>query len=130
MMAKILNKWIQGFNRYLKLQKQFSNEISSLVMLKTIISSIGVAIIALLIPVLIGVNLIVFVSLRYYLLLYFMILGLIFIEVYYLQFKKWIVVFDEKIQKLNLKFMFLVERRMIQIIFFIIFGLIILQLGV
>jgi hypothetical protein len=130
MMAKILNKWIQGFNRYLKLQKQFSHEISSLVMLKTIISSIGVAIIALLIPVLIGVNLIVFVSLRYYLLLYFMILGLIFIEVYYLQFKKWIVVFDGKIQKLNLKFMFLVERRMIQIIFFIIFGLIILQLGV
>lgn len=129
-MANRLNKWIQGVNRYLKLQKQFSHEISSLVMLKAIGSSIGVAIILLLIPVLIGVNFIIFVSLRYYLLLYFMILGLIFIEVYYLQFNKWIVVFDKKIQKLNLKFMFLVERRMIQIIFFIIFGLIILQLGV
>lgn len=129
-MVKMLKKWIQGFNRYLKLQKQFSHEISTLVMLKTIGTSIGIAIMIVLIPVLIGVNLIIFVSLRYYLLLYFMILGLIFIEVYYLYFNKWIVVFDKKIQKLNLKFMFLVERRLIQIIFFIIFGLIILQLGV
>ena len=129
-MAKIINKWIQGLNRYMKLQKQFSHEISSFVMLKTVVSSIGVAILLLLVPVLIGVNFIIFVHLRYYLLLYFMLLGLIFIEVYYLQFKKWIVVFDEKIQKLNLKFMFLVERRIIQVIFFIIFGLIILQLGV
>lgn len=129
-MAKIINKWIQELNRYMKLQKQFSHEISSFVMLKTVVSSIGVAILVLLIPVLIGINFIIFVQLRYYLLLYFMLLGLIFIEVYYLQFKKWIVVFDEKIQKLNLKFMFLVERRIIQFIFFIIFGLIILQLGV
>lgn len=129
-MAKIINKWIQALNRYMKLQKQFSHEISSFVMLKTVVSSIGVAILVLLIPVLVGVNFIIFVHLRYYLLLYFMLLGLIFIEVYYLQFKKWIVVFDEKIQKLNLKFMFLVERRIIQVIFFIIFGLIILQLGV
>ena len=129
-MAKIINKWIQALNRYMKLQKQFSHEISSFVMLKTVVSSIGVAILVLLIPVLVGVNFIIFVHLRYYLLLYFMLLGLIFIEVYYLQFKKWIVVFDKKIQKLNLKFMFLVERRIIQVIFFIIFGLIILQLGV
>lgn len=87
-MAKIINKWIQGLNRYMKLQKQFSHEISSFVMLKTVVSSIGVAILVLLIPVLVGVNFIIFVHLRYYLLLYFMLLGLIFIEVYYLQFKK------------------------------------------
>lgn len=129
-MGKMLNTWIQGFNRYMKLQKQFSNEISSIVLLKTIGISIGIASIMLLIPVLIGINLIIFINLRYYLFIYFMILGLIFIEVYYLQFKKWIVVFDNRIQKLNLKFMFLVERRIIQSIFFIIFGLIILQLGV
>jgi len=129
-MGKILNTWIQGFNRYMKLQKQFSNEISSIVLLKTIGISIGIASIMLLIPVLIGINLIIFIYLRYYLFIYFMILGLIFIDVYYLQFKKWIVVFDNRIQKLNLKFMFLVERRIIQSIFFIIFGLIILQLGV
>lgn len=129
-MGKILNTWIQGFNRYMKLQKQFSNEISSIVLFKTIGSSIGIASIMLLIPVLIGINLIIFINLRYYLFIYFMILGLIFIDVYYLQFKKWIVVFDNRIQKLNLKFMFLVERRIIQSIFFIIFGLIILQLGV
>ncbi len=129
-MGKMLNTWIQGFNRYMKLQKQFSNEISSIVLLKTIGISIGIASIMLLIPVLIGINLIIFINLRYYLFIYFMILGLIFIDVYYLQFKKWIVVFDNRIQKLNLKFMFLVERRIIQSIFFIIFGLIILQLGV
>ena len=129
-MGKILNTWIQGFNRYMKLQKQFSNEISSIVLLKTIGISIGIASIMLLIPALIGINLIIFINLRYYLFIYFMILGLIFIDVYYLQFKKWIVVFDNRIQKLNLKFMFLVERRIIQSIFFIIFGLIILQLGV
>jgi len=129
-MGKILNTWIQGFNRYMKLQKQFSNEISSIVLFKTIGISIGIASIMLLIPVLIGINLIIFIYLRYYLFIYFMILGLIFIDVYYLQFKKWIVVFDNRIQKLNLKFMFLVERRIIQSIFFIIFGLIILQLGV
>jgi len=129
-MGKILNTWIQGFNRYMKLQKQFSNEISSIVLFKTIGISIGIASIMLLIPVLIGINLIIFINLRYYLFIYFMILGLIFIDVYYLQFKKWIVVFDNRIQKLNLKFMFLVERRIIQSIFFIIFGLIILQLGV
>lgn len=129
-MGKILNTWIQGFNRYMKLQKQFSNEISSIVLFKTIGISIGIASIMLLIPALIGINLIIFINLRYYLFIYFMILGLIFIDVYYLQFKKWIVVFDNRIQKLNLKFMFLVERRIIQSIFFIIFGLIILQLGV
>lgn len=129
-MGKMLNTWIQGFNRYMKLQKQFSNEISSIVLLKTIGISIGIASIMLLIPVLIGINLIIFINLRYYLFIYFMILGLIFIDVYYLQFKKWIIVFDNRIQKLNLKFMFLVERRIIQSIFFIIFGLIILQLGV
>lgn len=129
-MGKMLNTWIQGFNRYMKLQKQFSNEISSIVLFKTIGISIGIASIMLLIPVLIGINLIIFINLRYYLFIYFMILGLIFIDVYYLQFKKWIVVFDNRIQKLNLKFMFLVERRIIQSIFFIIFGLIILQLGV
>lgn len=129
-MGKILNTWIQGFNRYMKLQKQFSNEISSIVLFKTIGISIGISSIMLLIPVLIGINLIIFINLRYYLFIYFMILGLIFIDVYYLQFKKWIVVFDNRIQKLNLKFMFLVERRIIQSIFFIIFGLIILQLGV
>jgi hypothetical protein len=129
-MGKMLNTWIQGFNRYMKLQKQFSNEISSIVLFKTIGISIGIASIMLLIPALIGINLIIFINLRYYLFIYFMILGLIFIDVYYLQFKKWIVVFDNRIQKLNLKFMFLVERRIIQSIFFIIFGLIILQLGV
>lgn len=129
-MGKMLNTWIKGFNRYMKLQKQFSNEISSIVLLKTIGISIGIASIMLLIPVLIGINLIIFINLRYYLFIYFMILGLIFIDVYYLQFKKWIVVFDNRIQKLNLKFMFLVERRIIQSIFFIIFGFIILQLGV
>ena len=129
-MGKMLNTWIQGFNRYMKLQKQFSNEISSIVLFKTIGISIGITSIMLLIPVLIGINLIIFINLRYYLFIYFMILGLIFIEVYYLQFKKWIIVFDNRIQKLNLKFMFLVERRIIQSIFFIIFGLIILQLGV
>lgn len=129
-MAKILNQWIQGLNRYMKLQKQFSHEVSSLTLLKTIGTSIGISLLILLIPVLIGVNLIIFIELRYFLLIYFMLLGLLFIDVYYHQFKKWIVVFDHQIEKMNLKFMFNVEKRLIQLIFFIIFGLIILQLGV
>ncbi len=129
-MAKIFNRWIQGLNRYFKLQKQFTHDIHTMVMIKTMLLSIGISIAYIAIPVLIGVNLMIFIELRFYLLIYFLILGIIFIELYYREFKKWVAVFDASIKKLNLSFLFLIERRMIQILFFFIFLIIISQLGV
>jgi hypothetical protein len=120
----------QAFHRYMKLQKQFTHEVSSMALIKTVIMSLIQSTLILLIPVLIGINLIIFIDLRYYLLIYFTLLGLLFIEFYYLSFKRTIIRLAIGIEKLNLDFMFFVERRLIQLIFFIIFGLIILQLGV
>jgi hypothetical protein len=121
---------IQAFRRYMKMQRQFTHEVSSMALIKTVMISLIQSSLIVLIPVLIGINLIIFIDLRYYLLIYFMLLGLGFIEFYYLSFKRTIIKLEVSIEKLNLKFMFLVERRLLQLIFFIIFGLIILQLGV
>ena len=129
-MAKIFNRWIQELNRYFKLQKQFTHDIHTMVMIKTMLLSIGISIAYIAIPVLIGVNLMIFIELRFYLLIYFLILGIIFIELYYHQFKKWVAVFDPSIKRLNLSFLFHVERRIIQILFIFIFLIIISQLGV
>ena len=129
-MAKIFNRWIQGLNRYFKLQKQFTHDIHTMVMIKAMLLSIVISIAYIAIPVLIGVNLMIFIELRFYLLIYFLILGIIFIELYYREFKKWVAVFDASIKKLNLSFLFLVERRIIQILFIFIFLIIISQLGV
>jgi hypothetical protein len=129
-----MNSWIKKiidpFNRYMKIQKAFTHLLPTKYVIGSMMMSVIYALIVLLIPILIGVNLVIFIQLRTILVLYFVALGVLFIEIYENMFIKFAVKYEPSLSKLNLKLMIGVEKRLLQFVFILIYSLIILQLGV
>lgn len=130
MKNQLMNRLTQPFNRYLKIQRAFTHQLPTKHMIVSMLMSILYALIILLIPILIGVNLIIFIQLRTILIIYFVILGVLFIEIYENMIIRFAVKYQPSLSKLNLKFMIQVEKRLLQCIFIFFYSLIIFQLGV
>ena len=114
----------------MKIQKAFTHQLPTKYVILSMMMSVIYALVVLLIPILIGVNLVIFIQLRNILLMYFVVLGVLFIEIYENMFIKFAVKYEPSLSKLNLKLMIRVEKRLLQFVFIFIYSLIILQLGV
>ena len=129
-----MNSWIKKiidpFNRYMKIQKSFTHQLPTKYVIGAMIMSVIYTLIVLLIPILVGANLVIFIQLRTILVMYFVALGVLFIEIYENMFIKFAVKYEPSLSKLNLKLMIGVEKRLLQFVFILIYSLIILQLGV
>jgi hypothetical protein len=108
-----LKKFEQFLNRFWTLEKRFSEKVTLKTLVITSLKSVLMTMIWFIIPILMLLNLSIWMHLRMYLVAAFILLLYGVIYTYSVYFLKWIVIEQPNLEPLNLKWLFLIERRLV-----------------
>jgi hypothetical protein len=124
-MKKRYQQLMQEVNRFLTLQRRFNEKTTIKITLKNTVISLGYSLFILIVPLLIVVNLFIFDYLRYVLIGFIVLIVFAFVRLYYYFYQIKMIHDVKTLERLNVSFMFKVERIIVYIILTI-FGLIVL----
>jgi len=124
-MKKRYQQLMQEVNRFLTLQRRFNEKTTIKITLKNTVISLGYSLFILIVPLLIVVNLFIFDYLRYVLIGFIVLIVFAFVRLYYYFYQIKMIHDVKTLERLNVSFMFKVERIIVYIILTV-FGLIVL----
>lgn len=113
---KKIKQFEQFLNRFWTLEKRFNEKVFFKTLLVTSLRSFLMTMIWLSIPLLVFLNLSIWIEFRDYLMVVGLILFYVAINTYSHYFLKWITKVQPNLEPLNLKWLFQIERRLVMIL--------------